>query len=672
MLIESSKFDELFNEATRRGARAGSPIVLFVALDCDALCASRILSTLLKREHTSYSIHPVSGYEDLKAQWRKLAGEQDIHSAFFLNCGANVSLREFLSLDDCGDMLACVVDSHRPLDLGNVYDGEDSSCKIRVLVEDAKEQEELEATTDRLMDAQEAGHESAREEGDSDGEDEEDEESEEDEDDSDDSDGEGAERPAQRRRTSDGGDSVDAGEARDADKAGSEEEEGDEDEDPYEKRKRRRRRARKAQREVKKMVESYYSETYYASTAASLTFNLACQLNRNTNSLLWLNIVALTDYLINERYTNEYYAEKVDALHREVGRLNIERDVDGDEAGEGGALAPRGRSAVVGERIEFIEEYRFMLHRWWTLYDSMYHSSYVASRLGIWKEPGRRKLNTFLAKMGMPLNQCRQKWAHMKFGLKTELKARVLQYSAEFGLEQLTYGSFEKLNGFRQRISAADAVYSVGALLEERGEIGSTVEDAHALNVRNFWSAYSALAGEGEEGAGGSGSGAGGAQSKLEHGVHQAIAQQQLVVHQGTIVIEKRIMTDCGKHFRWITLKETVDPHVFAHPLGLSKLAHFLSNAMIKTTKRRSRPRALVVASLVPEREVYLVVGVVGASSSSIISGASAHNKFGALFKKAADNTGAQTRLDSFDMSVIEIKKEHLRRVYEYLSIADF
>ena len=34
--------------------------------------------TLLKREHTSYSIHPVSGYEDLKAQWRKLAGEQDV------------------------------------------------------------------------------------------------------------------------------------------------------------------------------------------------------------------------------------------------------------------------------------------------------------------------------------------------------------------------------------------------------------------------------------------------------------------------------------------------------------------------------------------------------------------------------------------------------------------
>ena len=47
MLIESSKFDELFNEATRRGARAGSPIVLFVALDCDALCASRILSVRL-------------------------------------------------------------------------------------------------------------------------------------------------------------------------------------------------------------------------------------------------------------------------------------------------------------------------------------------------------------------------------------------------------------------------------------------------------------------------------------------------------------------------------------------------------------------------------------------------------------------------------------------------
>ncbi len=46
------------------------------------------------------------------------------------------------------------------------------------------------------------------------------------------------------------------------------------------------------------------------------------------------------------------------------------------------------------------EELRFMLFRHWTLYDAMFHSSYVASKLGIWKEKGRQRLTGLLAKMG--------------------------------------------------------------------------------------------------------------------------------------------------------------------------------------------------------------------------------------------------------------------------------
>ena len=32
------------------------------------------------------------------------------------------------------------------------------------------------------------------------------------------------------------------------------------------------------------------------------------------------------------------------------------------------------------------DELRFALFRHWTLYDAMFHSSYVASKLGIWKD----------------------------------------------------------------------------------------------------------------------------------------------------------------------------------------------------------------------------------------------------------------------------------------------
>jgi len=41
-----------------------------------------------------------------------------------------------------------------------------------------------------------------------------------------------------------------------------------------------------------------------------------------------------------------------------------------------------------------------MLYRHWTLYESMFHSPYVATRLGIWKDTGRKKLHTMLAKVG--------------------------------------------------------------------------------------------------------------------------------------------------------------------------------------------------------------------------------------------------------------------------------
>ena len=39
-------------------------------------------------------------------------------------------------------------------------------------------------------------------------------------------------------------------------------------------------------------------------------------------------------------------------------------------------------------KITFEEEYRFMLYRHWSLYESMFHSNYVAARLGIWRTSG--------------------------------------------------------------------------------------------------------------------------------------------------------------------------------------------------------------------------------------------------------------------------------------------
>ncbi len=41
-----------------------------------------------------------------------------------------------------------------------------------------------------------------------------------------------------------------------------------------------------------------------------------------------------------------------------------------------------------------------MLFRHWSLFDAMFHSPYMATRLGIWKERGKKKLLELLAKAG--------------------------------------------------------------------------------------------------------------------------------------------------------------------------------------------------------------------------------------------------------------------------------
>lgn len=51
--------------------------------------------------------------------------------------------------------------------------------------------------------------------------------------------------------------------------------------------------------------------------------------------------------------------------------------------------------------IRATDELRFLLFRHWNLYDAMYHSSYVAGKLGIWRERGKKKLSGLLAKMGL-------------------------------------------------------------------------------------------------------------------------------------------------------------------------------------------------------------------------------------------------------------------------------
>lgn len=88
------------------------------------------------------------------------------------------------------------------------------------------------------------------------------------------------------------------------------------------------------------------------------------------------------------------------------------------------------------------QELKLMLLRQWTLFDSLNYSNYIVSKFILWKEPGQRDLKKFLAKIGVPLDQARQKYNFMDPEIRNQLKQKILDSSNEYGLDNIMMNSY--------------------------------------------------------------------------------------------------------------------------------------------------------------------------------------------------------------------------------------
>lgn len=105
--------------------------------------------------------------------------------------------------------------------------------------------------------------------------------------------------------------------------------------------------------------------------------------------------MGLTYQYTTSRISREYYDTQQAIYDDEVSRLN--------------PLPPDAALTTLNPddaSVRASDELRFMLFRHWTLYDAMFHSSYIASKLGIWKERGRKRLTGLLAKIGQAASSC--------------------------------------------------------------------------------------------------------------------------------------------------------------------------------------------------------------------------------------------------------------------------
>lgn len=95
----------------------GKRILVIVNYDIDAICASKILQTLFRYDHMVYSIVPIMGIAGLRRAYTE--NKDDIKYVLLINCGGCLDIVELL--DPEADVTFFVCDSHRPMDVCNIY-----------------------------------------------------------------------------------------------------------------------------------------------------------------------------------------------------------------------------------------------------------------------------------------------------------------------------------------------------------------------------------------------------------------------------------------------------------------------------------------------------------------------------------------------------------------------
>ncbi|KAK1741087.1 Cdc45-like protein [Skeletonema marinoi] len=739
----------------------GRALLLVHPDSTDALATSRILSYMLRADGVPYQIRPCLGFERLKLilgsvgclpknddannddnnndNGDNLVEDEynnnstttsDIKAVVLINMGANRNLSKLFldhhhhTTNHTPAVRAYVFDNHRPYHLSNIHSG-----KNVVLFNDRPfEEEEIVSDGDNL-----SGDESST--------------SSEESDDDDDSSEEGGreeesegeeefdlrgmvwEKRAKRQKTRSSDDSDDDGDNAGGDtfKKGGEDDynpldttaataditlattQGEDDLDIGQGTATQEQQAetftaaqeppvvislRELHRQRRNRIRLHYSSgSYHASPSSWTAYTLCTQLRfGDTPDLLWLACVGVTDAYLHGRLDVSGYSALTVDLKRHVGRLFPNELVD------------RAGRAVYAEDLE-----RGFDASEGDAGGAMTQISLSENGPSVWKQTGRQRLMELLAKMGFPLDQCRQPWAFVGTSMRRRLRERLEECTEEYGLGNVSYTGFVRVTGYKSLLSASDMSYAVTALLEWRR---ASSEDDDMLDhearedreiVQAFNVAFDAL---NPNGSSSSTTGAtllssdggieGGDLSHLVNGgnmtgttglgagIRLAMALQKTIMSTARNLVDRNAITRLN-HFRYAYLhcssnggggsnngpgarQERIlsrdQYHVFAKPLVLTKLAHFLMDVHRengKWTGTKSRP--LVLLAEKPRSNTYMVIGYEYPEESGNV----VRNKFGQNFELAAKTMRGTFWFDSFDSSVVEVGAKDVQRFIEQL-----
>jgi cell division control protein 45 len=133
MYLPRALISHLYVNLQKSRSPLSPPVLILVSLDPDALCACRILTSLLKLDYIQHTIKPVSGYNDLERAGelvRKMRTTEGNAGGVVvcLGVGGLVDLESILGLEPneegnggMGNVDIWVFDARRPWNLTNVF-----------------------------------------------------------------------------------------------------------------------------------------------------------------------------------------------------------------------------------------------------------------------------------------------------------------------------------------------------------------------------------------------------------------------------------------------------------------------------------------------------------------------------------------------------------------------
>lgn len=393
----------------------------------------------------------------------------------------------------------------------------------------------------------------------------------------------------------------------------------------------RRREKRLWHEKRKEILLNYMQFTYYSSSTALMMFELAWKLSRDSNDLLWWAIVGVAEQKFLGKVESKTTVMDSGKLQSHMIRL--------------AHLSQQGDSTATKDALYIAHEQdiNLTLYRQWSLLESLKYSPLTACHFQLWTLKGEKKLNEFLAELGLPLSQCRQKYSSMDIELRNDLRSIFQKKVEKYDLDEMIEYSFNSQYGFRSKNTAGDFVYALIAHLD------SSDKDKEPHDA--FHDALECLS-----------------KSKIEalyKGMDLAKAQHVAIGKEVHTCLDMSNVINAGPCLYTIIQDGTPDARHYGHPHSLLLFGRFLLKAHISRARGRglrAKELPLIVSAPSAHRPAHcLLLGLPPVALDT------PKNLMGKAFEQAAENTQTEITSAFFDSSVIEINSEDRTRFLDSL-----